>query len=218
MLRNVSLARQWQEIQAGLPADWSDARLLLRFPDEAAAARAAGMLAPLQPSRSGRELRFYAAPSGAGPSPGAVGRGLSRLDEERIAGELELLATGEATLASPATASRTLAEEWDQALERLPEDWSDLYAEIELTSSDHLDPAAIALAPLNPSRYGATPGFRFRCARLFGYGASPQMVRRCLERLEKRRIPGELRILRVLSDTQPVGTQGPVWYVGGKVV
>jgi hypothetical protein len=27
-----------------------------------------------------------------------------------------------------------------------------------------------------------------------------------------------LRILRVLSDTKPVGTQGPVWYVGGKVV
>ena len=28
----------------------------------------------------------------------------------------------------------------------------------------------------------------------------------------------EVRILRVLSDTKPVATQGPVWYVGGKVV
>jgi hypothetical protein len=30
--------------------------------------------------------------------------------------------------------------------------------------------------------------------------------------------PGELRVLRVLSDTRPVATQGPVWYVEGKVV
>ena len=29
---------------------------------------------------------------------------------------------------------------------------------------------------------------------------------------------GTLTVLRVLSDTQPVGTQGPVWYVEGKVV
>jgi len=44
------------------------------------------------------------------------------------------------------------------------------------------------------------------------------MVRRCLQRLDERGIPGELRILRVLSDSKPVSTQGPVWYVGGKVV
>jgi hypothetical protein len=100
----------------------------------------------------------------------------------------------------------------------LPPDWSDLYAEVELTSSDHLDPAALALAPVNPSRYDATPSFRFRCAREFGYGASPAMVRRCLQRLDERGIPGALRIVQVLSDTKPVGTQGPVWYVGGKVV
>ena len=44
------------------------------------------------------------------------------------------------------------------------------------------------------------------------------MTRRCLERLDEAGIRGELRILRVLSDTQPVATQGPVWYVGGKAV
>jgi hypothetical protein len=44
------------------------------------------------------------------------------------------------------------------------------------------------------------------------------MVRRCLERLDERGLPGTVRILRALSDSKPVGTQGPVWYVGGKVV
>ena len=42
------------------------------------------------------------------------------------------------------------------------------------------------------------------------------MVRRCLARLDDAGIPGEVRVLRTLSDTHPVGTQGPVWYIGGK--
>ena len=45
--------------------------------------------------------------------------------------------------------------------------------------------------------------------------AAPEMTRRCLVRLDKAKIPGEVRILRALSDTKPVATQGPVWYVGG---
>jgi len=218
MLRPVSLARQWEQIQAGLPEGWSDARLALRLGEEGAAVRAAALLAPLQPTRSDRGLRFYVARRGPGPAPSALERALARLDEERIGGELELLGAGEAAAAASPSGRKSLVEEWDEAIADLSEDWSDLYAEIQLTSSDYLEPAAIALAPLNPARFGGSPGFRFRCARRFGYGASPQMVRRCLTRLAERGIPGELSILRVLADTRPVGTQGPVWYVGGKVV
>ena len=111
-----------------------------------------------------------------------------------------------------------LVEAWEALVAELPQDWSDVFGQIELTSSDDLDPAALALAPINPSRYGQTPGFRFRCARTFGYGASPGMVRRCLERLDERGIDGTPAVLRVLSDTKPVNTQGPVWYLDGKVV
>ena len=64
----------------------------------------------------------------------------------------------------------------------------------------------------------AETSFRFRCARSFGYGASNQMVRRCLARLDEERIPGEVRILRALSDTHPVYTQGPVWRIGERSV
>jgi len=60
--------------------------------------------------------------------------------------------------------------------------------------------------------------YRFRVARRFGYGASPEMFRRCLERLDGEGIGGTLRILHALSDTKPVSTQGPVWYVGGRSV
>jgi hypothetical protein len=44
------------------------------------------------------------------------------------------------------------------------------------------------------------------------------MTRRCLERVDQESIRAELRILRVLSDTDPVHTQGPVWYVEGRSV
>jgi hypothetical protein len=74
------------------------------------------------------------------------------------------------------------------------------------------------MSPLNARAAGATPGLRFRAARRFGYGAAPEMVRRCLERCDEDGIRGELRVLRVLCDTDPVRTQGPVWYIGGRTV
>jgi hypothetical protein len=170
------------------------------------------------PGRVGHEFRLYVVRHSAGPSAGALARALARLDGERIGGELELLAAEETATAAEAPPRQSPADSWEALLATLPRDWSDLYVEVEITSSDHLDPAALALAPVNPGRYGDALGFRFRCAREFGYGASPGMVRRCLARLDEHGIPGEVRILRVLSDTKPVGTQGPVWYVGGKVV
>jgi len=44
------------------------------------------------------------------------------------------------------------------------------------------------------------------------------MVRRCLERCDEAGIRGSVRVLRVLSDTRPVQTQGPVWQLSGRTV
>ena len=213
----MTLVSQWREIEQTLPDNWGDARLLVTIRNEDDCDRAAALLGPANPGRSGKLIRFFAARRGAGVGPDAVRRLLRRLDSERIGGTLELVGTGEAEPA-PEIARSTLAAEWDAAVATLPEDWSDLYAEVELRSSDHLEPGAILLSPLNPARYGGKPGFRFRIARRFGYGASAAMARRCLERLDVAGIPGELHLLRVLSDSKPVATQGPVWYVGGRTV
>jgi hypothetical protein len=214
----VRLVTQWVRIQRQLPEGWTDARLRLTPASEKGLARATFLLAPLAPGRSGDELRFHAARGGAGPSAGAVQRALRRLDVQRVRGTLELVGADAREAPAADTAPGSLAEAWDNALAELPPDWSDIYAEVELSSSDNLDPAAIELGPLNPSRFGPTTSFRFRCARHFGYGASPGMVRRCLERVDARGIEGRLAIIHSLSDTKPVGTQGPVWYVGGKAV
>jgi hypothetical protein len=213
----VRLVEQWRQVQQSLPADWGIARLKLTVPDEREAARAASLLGPLNPGRRGNVVRFFAARRGGGPSPDAVGRLLRRLDEERIEGELELVGSEEAE-ARPEIERPSLAATWDAADASLPPDWSDLYVELELVSTDWLERAALLLAPANPARHNDKPVFRFRVARSFGYGVSPEMLRRCLERLDEAGIRGELRILHVLSDTEPVATQGPVWYVEGRSV
>ena len=213
----MALLEQWREIERGLPGSWGDARLLLTVEDDADCDRAAFLLGPANPGRRGKSIRFYTARRGLGVGPDAVRRMLARLDREGIHGELELLATEE-PVETPPTARATLAESWEAELAALPSDWSDLYAEVELTSTDHLERAALLLAPANPARFGGKPALRFRCAREFGYGASPEMVRRCLERLDESNIRGVVRVLRVLCDTHPVATQGPVWYLGGKAV
>jgi hypothetical protein len=213
----MGLVEQWNDIERGLDPKWQDARLDLIVDDETTVARVAALLGPAGPGRVGRAVRFTTARGGAMVGPEAVRRMLKRIDNERIGGTLTLVSSGEAAPA-PAIARASLAAEWDAAIAVLPSDWSDLLCELELTSSDHIERAALLTAPLNPIQGTGRPGFRFRCAHSFGYGASSGMVRRCLARLDEERIPGEVRVLRAMSDTHPVGTQGPVWRIGERAV
>ena len=214
----MRLADQWNELEKDLDPRWHDARLKLTVDDDARVERALALLGPAGPGRSGHEIRFFAQRTGSAIGPEAVRRMLRRLDSEGIAGTLALVSVDDAA-PKPVVARPTLAGAWDAVVETLPSDWSDLLCELELTSSDYVDQAALLTAPLNPYQTAdVKPGFQFRVARTFGYGASSGMVHRCLSRLDDAAIPGEVRVLRALSDTHPVGTQGPVWYVGGKAV
>jgi hypothetical protein len=213
----VGLAEQWTDIADRLPSEWAEARLRLSLADPGQADTAATLLAPAGPSRSEGELRLLVTRGRQGVGSEGLRRLLRQLDDERIAGRLELLGTAAAE-ANPALQHASLAAAWDQVLATLPGDWSDLYAQIVLESSDQLPRAALLLAPVNPSALGVERGFRFRSARRSGYGVSPQMARRCLERLDREEIRGELELLHALSDTQHVSTQGPVWYLGGRAV
>jgi hypothetical protein len=218
MLSLVALVGQWWGIVRGLPEGWGEVRLRLTLRDEAEAARAAALLGPANPVRHGKVIWLYVSRLGGGTGPELADRLLRRLHYERIDGELELVDVTQDAVKTPARRRSTLVEEWDALLAALPADWSDLWAELELTSSDFLERGALLLAPVNPARAGKRLAYRFRVARRFGYGASAGMTHRCLERLDEDGITGEVRILHALSDTKPVATQGPVWYVGGKAV
>jgi hypothetical protein len=222
----VALAERFDELLLGLPRGWRLAHVDLTLEEPEEADRAALILAPATPGRTGSSFHFYVhgGAEGLAPTPEIVRRVFGRLDDEGVRGRLKLVsqeaAPGAPQVQRPERERRRppLAAQWDELLRRLPPDWSDLYAEIELDSSDFLDRGALLLAPVNPARFGGPLTFRFRCARVRGYGVAPEMARRCLERLDAERITGTLRALRVLSETQHVATQGPVWYVGGKSV
>jgi hypothetical protein len=212
----VRLVDRFNEFVRSAADDWTELRLELTINNETRAERAAALLAPANPGRLGRKIRFAAHRGGRGLGPEAARRLLARLDEEGISGELKL--AGAQTAPPNETRQKpTLGEQWNRELAALPADWSDLYAEVTFDSTDYVEPAALLLSPINPSRSGPA-SLRFRSAQSFGYGASQGMTARSLERCDDVGMTGELSVLRVLSDTEPVGTQGPVWIVGGKVV
>ena len=210
----MSVAEQYRELESRLPAEWADARFVLNVDDASRAERAASMLTAFQPGRVGSQVRF-SVPRRGGKREQAR-RMMERIDREGIKGDLELVTASEAP-PEPAEFRAEwapAAEQWDRAFAALPVDWTDVYAQVELDSSDFLDRGALLIAPLNPARYSDAAGFRFRVGR-YGYGAASEMTRRCFERLDEEGIGARVTILHALADTKPVMTQGPVWYQDG---
>ena len=214
----MGAAGQWDQIEAALDADWTEVQL--SFAPEGSVADAAAALGPLQPGRIGKELRLHIQ-----RAEGGVERARNvfrRLDQRRIWGTLALAGVihDVAPVAPPAPVgtTRSLAAQWDEALAELPPDWSDIMCVLELDSSDHLPRAALLGAPLNPSRVPDEIALRFRASGKQGYGVSPRMARRCLERMDAEGITGAVSVLYGLSDTENAVTQGPVWRFAGKSV
>jgi hypothetical protein len=211
----VSVANQWTAIGSELPDAWARAQLRLELKDREAADRAAAMLAPAGPYRAAPTvLLVTVARDGTATGPDNLARLLRHVPD----GTLSL----SGSQAAPQTTARreltTLTEAWDRAIAGLPADWSDLFVEVQLTSTDYIERAAVLCVQCNPRRDGERAALRFRCARVKGYGVSPEMARRCLTRCDDERIHGAVVILRALSDSRHVGTQGPVWLAAGKTI
>lgn len=213
----MALVGDFNRIEHDLPGDWAHAHFRLTVTDPDRLDRAAAQLGPANPGRVGNTIRFSSSRQGGGLRPDGFRRLLQRLDDEGIHGTLELVGADEAPVET-LDVRASLREDWERAIATLPPDWSDVYGEVQLDSTDYLEPAALYLSPLNPLRIGEAASFRFRSARTFGYGVAPEAAARCFERCDEEGITGSVQILRALSDTYPVATQGPVWYVGGRSV
>lgn len=219
----MQATEQWRLIEENLGADWDEAHFSFTVEDPGAIGDAAAVLAPLGPGRSGSELRFQVLRKGGGPDK--LRNLLQRLDRKRIWGTLTLVdSRSETPAAAPAVEQgdgMSLAQSWDAALAKLPPGWRDLLCELELDSTDYLPRAALLGAPLNPTRNPGEIALRFRVSAGGGYGsygASPEMARRCLERMDTDGITGRVSVLNVLSDTGYEATQGPVWRIAGRAV
>lgn len=217
MLRLLRLVEQFSELERGLADEWAELRFQLTLEDESRAERAGALLAPANPGRHAGVIRLAVDRRGPGIGPEALRRLLKRLDDEGVTGTLELQGVQKA-VPEELRKKETLRAQWELRLAAVPSDWSDIYAQVRLDSTDYLERGALLLAPINPSRHGGPAALRFRSAHHFGYGVSPEMAARCFERCDDEGITGEVEILYVLSDTNPVSTQGPVWLLGGRTV
>lgn len=217
----MKLVDQWHTVEDNLPQGWEEIRLTLTTEQETELPRAAQLVGPMNPGRVGDTLVLHVRRAGGAQGPQAARRLFARLDEARVWCLLvEAEVVGAPTFAAPQVEPEhgLVVESWNAALALLPSDWSDLLCEVEVTSSDYLDPTALLCAPLNPTRDASRLAFTFRCASRAGYGVSSSMAGRCFERLDEHGITGSARVLRVLSDTDNVHTQGAVWLVGGKTL
>ncbi len=217
----MALVDDWQDLEAALPEGWVEARIRLTLEHPGDTDRALVLLAPLQPLRPGPDtLSLRIVRGGTGRGPGSAGRALSRLDAERLHGTIELgLGRGEGVPWRGRPPSRRLPDSWDAALATLPADWSDLLGEVELDSSDYLEPGALHMAPINPA-----PGRRARsaCSSAARAGSAtaprPGWSAAASSAATATGCAGRSRSCALLSDTRPVGTQGPVWQLDGRMV
>jgi hypothetical protein len=212
---SVTVAEQWNAIGSQLPDGWMRAQLRLELRDRDSADAAAAMLGPAGPYRSDPTvLLFTVARDGSAASPESIVRLLRRVP----VGTLSLSGSQAAPKTEPARGQPALTASWDAAIAGLPADWSDLQAELQLISTDFVERASVLCVQCNPRRDGKRAALRFRCARRAGYGVSPEMARRCLERCDEENIRGSVVVLRVISGSRHVATQGPVWLAGGKTI
>ena len=183
-----------------------------------------------RPRCSGRRSRSAPEPTrcasrrpatAARPAPTASRACCARLDDARIGGTLDARrARKQAPRARRARATTLLADVLGRRARRVcPSDWSDLLCEVDAALDRLRRARGRALHPDEPAprrrpRRAALP----LRARRAGYGVSPEMARRCLERCDAEDIRGSITVLRALSDTQLVATQGPVWHLDGQTV
>ena len=158
----LRLVEQFRQLMSSLPDDWQSTRLRLIVANEEDAGRAAALLGPTNPGRRGKVINFAAARRGAGVAPEQIEALLRRLDAERIQGELELGGLEEVQELED-DERPSLVDAWDTADASLPPDWSDLYAEVELTSSDYIEPGALRLSPRQPDPAGRPTRLSFPC-------------------------------------------------------
>src|SRR5690348_14634511 len=183
----VSVADQWKAIGSELPSGWTQARLRLALKDRATTDRAAAMLGPAGAYRAAPTvLLFDVARDGSATSPDNLARLLRNVPN----GALSLSGSQADEQPAPVREITPLTASWDRAIAGLPADWSDLYMELSLTSTDFIEPASVLCIQCNPRRDGTRAALRFRCARVQGYGVSPEMARRCLERCDAAHIQG----------------------------
>ena len=86
-----------------------------------------------------------------------------------------------------------LADDFQQVLDSLPSDWTDIVCDLRLADEDQYIDAAVLLTQINAQPYSkAEWHFRIDVAHSFGHAAAADTVRGTLRLLDEQGIGGEL--------------------------
>jgi len=94
-----------------------------------------------------------------------------------------------------------LATDFQQILNTLPQDWTDLEVDMRIEDESQYVDSAVALSQVNAQVYqhpkAAGWHWRLMVAKSFGHAAAPESVKGVLEKLDGEGVAGELRIAEV---------------------
>jgi predicted alpha/beta hydrolase family esterase len=93
-----------------------------------------------------------------------------------------------------------LANDFQQILETLPSDWTDLECDLRIEDMSQYVDTAVALSQVNAQVYQHPqegPHWRLLVAHSFGHAAAAETVRGVLEKLDEGGVAGELRVAEV---------------------
>ena len=93
-----------------------------------------------------------------------------------------------------------LADEFQQIVDSLPPDWSDLEFDLRIDDEDRYIEAATMLVQVNAQGYGKHDWhWRILVAREFGHAAAAETVRGTLKLLDELGVTGEIAVREVRS-------------------
>ncbi len=88
-----------------------------------------------------------------------------------------------------------LAEEFEEIVESLPDDWTDLELDLRIADESRYVDAGVILTQINAQPYSrADWHWRISVAHSFGHAAAPETVRGTLALLDREGIEGLLRV------------------------
>jgi hypothetical protein len=94
-----------------------------------------------------------------------------------------------------------LATDFQQILDTLPSDWTDLEVDMRIEDEAHYVDSAVALSQVNAQVYQHphAEGWHWRLlvAQSFGHAAAPESVKGVLEKLDREEVAGELAVAEV---------------------
>ena len=88
-----------------------------------------------------------------------------------------------------------LAADFQQVLDSLPPDWTDLELDLRIEDESRYIDAAVALSQVNARPYSqADWDWRLLVAQSFGHAAAAESVKGVLEKLDREGVDGELQV------------------------